>query len=301
MKILFIGNLKSKFIKDDYNILCMDNKVTNIKPIPLISKGILNILKYIKLAKENDIIYSWWLTSYSAVVLGLLANRKVVLVAGGFDCMKLPKIKYGAFNNKDDTSLVNFCSRFASYIIFVSKDLKRHFKNNCKVKVKSEIINLAVDNKEWYEYFKPKNRIYDYISVTVNKFGYNDLVRHLYKGTDLYIQHAIRHPNKKYLLIGCSYKLLASLENKVPKNITCMGYLSSKELLFYYNISKTYIQSSRYESFGITPIEAILCGCNVLLFNKVGILAERNINIKDLTIENRRIKLNKMLNKLVIK
>jgi hypothetical protein len=299
MNVLFVGQLKSKFIKDDFNILSMDNKVTNVKTIPLISKGIFNIFKYIKLAKENDVIYSWWLTSYSAVILGMLAKRKVVLVAGGFDCMKLPTIKYGIFTNCLKAIVVYFDVIFANHIIFVSKDLKKHFKKNCKIDIKNEVINLAISNKEWYD--KGFKRLYDYITVTINVFDKNKMVRHLCKGVDLYVQHALKHPNKCYLLVGCSSLLLSNLEKEVPKNIICLKYLKSKDLLNIYNLSKTYIQSSRYESFGITPIEAKLCGCKVLLFNDVGILSEKGINIKDLTIENRRIKLNKMLNKLVMK
>jgi hypothetical protein len=157
MNILFINKLKSKFIQDDFKILSINHKVTHIDPIFLISKKIFNIFKYIKIAKQNDIIYSWWLTSYFAVILGLLSKRKVVLIAGGFDCMKLPKIKYGAFMSWKTKLIVNFNVLFASHVIFVSKTLKNQFQKNCKIKQKLSVINLGIDNKEWYSIKNLKN------------------------------------------------------------------------------------------------------------------------------------------------
>jgi glycosyltransferase involved in cell wall biosynthesis len=300
MKILFIGNTRSKFINDDYNLLKQDYNVILLPALHLFSKDIFNIFKYLNQARKCDLIYSWWLTSYFSVILGLLTNTKVILIAGGFDCMNLPDIKYGVFTNKSKTRIVNFSSRFTSYIIFVSNNLKGEFMKNSRVINNWSVVNLGFDSKEWY-FLKDTKKVYDYITVTSNTFSTNMRTRHLIKGIDLFVKHALRNPFKKYLLIGCAYKLLVSLEKQVPKNITFKPYSTSKELLMYYNQSRAYIQSSRFESFGCTPIEAMLCGCKVILFNQTGILSEKGIKIEDLTFENRRLKLNKIINKLVNK
>jgi glycosyltransferase involved in cell wall biosynthesis len=280
--------------------LKIDNSVELLPSIGVFSTKIFGIFKYIKLARKCDVIYSWWLTSYFPVLLGLITNKKVVLIGGGFDCGKFPKINYGAFTNKTKTMIVNFSARFTSHIIFVSNNIKHEFMKNSKVRNNCSVVNLGFNSKEWY-HLKDTKKVYDYITVTINSFGKNSKNRHLIKGIDLFIKHAIKNPRKKYLLIGCTYKLLRSLENQVPKNITSKPYSTSKELLIYYNQSRAYIQSSRFESFGCTPIEAMLCGCKVILFNQTGILSEKGIKIEDLTFENRRLKLNKIINKLVNK
>lgn len=56
-----------------------------------------------------------------------------------------------------------------------------------------------------------------------------------------------------------SYPFVTYLEN-VPKN----------KMVYYYKISRLYIQNSIFETFGLAPIEALMCGCNLLISNNIG-------------------------------
>jgi glycosyltransferase involved in cell wall biosynthesis len=49
-----------------------------------------------------------------------------------------------------------------------------------------------------------------------------------------------------------------------PHGVTLLGSLASEELLRVFRESAMYICTSRYEPFGLAPLEAALCGCAVL-------------------------------------
>jgi glycogen synthase len=48
---------------------------------------------------------------------------------------------------------------------------------------------------------------------------------------------------------------------------TMLGTLGSEELLALFRESAIYICTSRYEPFGLAPLEAALCGCAVLAYD----------------------------------
>lgn len=49
-----------------------------------------------------------------------------------------------------------------------------------------------------------------------------------------------------------------------PTGVTFLGSLASEELLRIFSESAMYLCTSRYEPFGLAPLEAALCGCAVL-------------------------------------
>lgn len=50
----------------------------------------------------------------------------------------------------------------------------------------------------------------------------------------------------------------------LPQGVTFLGCLASEELLRIFRESAMYLCTSRYEPFGLAPLEAALCGCAVL-------------------------------------
>jgi len=48
-------------------------------------------------------------------------------------------------------------------------------------------------------------------------------------------------------------------------NIKFLGYISDKDLISYYKKASLFVYPSLYEGFGIPPIEAMSCGCPVLV------------------------------------
>jgi glycosyltransferase involved in cell wall biosynthesis len=50
----------------------------------------------------------------------------------------------------------------------------------------------------------------------------------------------------------------------LPGGATALGLLAENELLTLFRQSAIYLCTSRYEPFGLAPLEAALCGCAVL-------------------------------------
>jgi glycosyltransferase involved in cell wall biosynthesis len=50
----------------------------------------------------------------------------------------------------------------------------------------------------------------------------------------------------------------------LPDGTTALGLLAERELLALFRKSAIYLCTSRYEPFGLAPLEAALCGCAVL-------------------------------------
>jgi len=64
------------------------------------------------------------------------------------------------------------------------------------------------------------------------------------------------------------------------KNVKYIGILSQDEIIRLYNSCDVYIQSSRYDSFGMAPLEAMAAGSTVIVSDRVGMsyLIEHGIN-----------------------
>ena len=52
-----------------------------------------------------------------------------------------------------------------------------------------------------------------------------------------------------------------------------IGMIPHEQILTYMQQSALYIQNSVFETFGIAPLEALLCGCNLLLSCHTGALS----------------------------
>jgi len=49
------------------------------------------------------------------------------------------------------------------------------------------------------------------------------------------------------------------------KNVKCIKPKNDKEIAFYMNKSHIFISTSWWEGFGLPPLEAMACGCAVIL------------------------------------
>jgi glycosyltransferase involved in cell wall biosynthesis len=73
------------------------------------------------------------------------------------------------------------------------------------------------------------------------------------------------------VLVGSRASVFANNELKdltqLQKNIIFIGYLSDDQLARLYNNAKLFVYPTFYEGFGLPPLEAMACGCPVVVSN----------------------------------
>jgi glycosyltransferase involved in cell wall biosynthesis len=81
------------------------------------------------------------------------------------------------------------------------------------------------------------------------------------------IDYAIKHPESTFAISGTSLSTVKvnELENGIPKNIVLLGYLDDSKVKALMTQSKAFILPSYYEGFGLTPLEALSCGAQIIV------------------------------------
>lgn len=70
----------------------------------------------------------------------------------------------------------------------------------------------------------------------------------------------------KFIIAGDSNaKVFKSAGLDVPHNVRLIGYVSDEELMVLYRHASVFVYPSLYEGFGIPPLEAMMCGCPVVV------------------------------------
>ncbi|MED4270806.1 glycosyltransferase family 1 protein [Geobacillus stearothermophilus] len=66
-------------------------------------------------------------------------------------------------------------------------------------------------------------------------------------------------------------KLFAKIKNFENKDFKYLGYVTDSELRTLYENALCFVYPSLYEGFGIPPLEAMLCGCPVIVSNQTSL------------------------------
>lgn len=73
-------------------------------------------------------------------------------------------------------------------------------------------------------------------------------------------------PDVEFIIAGGSNaKVFKSAGLDVPQNARLIGYVSDEELMALYRYASVFVYPSLYEGFGIPPLEAMMCGCPVVV------------------------------------
>lgn len=78
----------------------------------------------------------------------------------------------------------------------------------------------------------------------------------------------------KLVLVGFSgwkNREIMEILKKHKDNIIYKGYVSERELAYIYNRASLFVFPSFYEGFGLPPLEAMACGCPVLVSNRASL------------------------------
>lgn len=262
MKICFIGNLSSPFIKRDYEIL---NKYFNIEIIELPKKK-KEWMKYPFLVKrkvkQTDGVFGWFAGWHTLppVYYSKKYKRKAIIVAGGYDVVYLPEINYGAFTKIKEKIPARYVLEKADLVISISKSNQKELLRKITPKR-----NILIYNGVPIDHFYPEGKK-EKIVLTIGSVNPSNWQR---KGLHQFVEVAQYFTLKgwndtKFVVVG---KIADDMNKKIDNicrkitNITFTGLVSDEDLLKWCQKAKVYLQLSAHEGFGLSVAEAMLCEC----------------------------------------
>lgn len=246
LKILFCGSLKSPFILQDCELL---NKNYTLKTINLdvvqTKKGYILYMWLIMLKSvinifKCDMIYVWFVDypTFPLLVLAKLFRKKSVIIVGGWEVVGYPYIGYGNQLFLVRGAVTRWCLRNADIILTPSNAYKI-ITQALEPYSNIHVIPNAID-KSLCEHPLPDKS--DKIVTALYKLKTNSML----KGIPIFEEVKKQLPYECIIYEGIPHDILMDKLREV----------------------KVYCQLSYTESFGVTNLEAMACGCVPVVTNR---------------------------------
>ena len=255
-KIFFVGNVgkRSTFIDNDYNGL---QKHFEVRPF---KNSLSDIIRNVFWC---DTVYGWfasWRMIYPTIFAKIL-RRKIVVVAGGYDVVNAPEINYGAWTKNPDRWISKFVFKHADLVLPVSKYIQNELLEKLPA-TNTKVIYNGVDTSKFY----PQGGKSDNLVITVGDINWSNLKR---KGIEDFVKTAKYLLDVQFVVIGKAIDdSIDYLMNIATLNVDFVGCVNDAELLAWYQRAKVYAQLSYHEGFGVSVVEAMLCGCIPVITDK---------------------------------
>jgi len=144
---------------------------------------------------------------------------------------------------------------------FIKNQIAKTFHIN---KERISVINLGWEH---FKYIKSDYSIFD---------NYSDLSRPFYfslgslskrKNIRWIVEYAAKHPESLFVISGSSLNTVKvdELSGSIPQNVILPGYLDDGKIKALMTKCKAFIHPSYYEGFGLTPLEALSCGAQIII------------------------------------
>jgi len=157
-------------------------------------------------------------------------------------------------------------SRKAKKIITVSEFSRNEIAETFGV-VPSKI-NVIYNSADHMRSVKSDMTVFSDFPVIAEKpfyFSLGSLSRR--KNIKWIINYALQHPQTLFAISGTSLSVMKvdELKNEIPQNIILLGYLDDAKVKALMEKCKALVLPSYYEGFGLTPLEALSCGTQVIV------------------------------------
>jgi len=96
-----------------------------------------------------------------------------------------------------------------------------------------------------------------------------------HKNFEFILKCAEDNPGQVFVISGGeNKKIFNNQQEKKLENVKYTGYLNDSELLTLYSNCKAFIFPSKYEGFGIPPLEAVITGCKNIILSDIPVFRE---------------------------
>lgn len=111
--------------------------------------------------------------------------------------------------------------------------------------------------------------------LTKNQYYLSVSSRNEYKNQNYIIECAKKYPDETFVIVGGSaFNAFKGIELDVLHNVVLTGYVNADELYSVYKSAKGFIFPSKYEGFGIPPLEAITLGVKHIAVSDIPVFRE---------------------------
>ncbi|HLB69044.1 MAG TPA: glycosyltransferase family 4 protein [Thermoplasmata archaeon] len=250
-RVLVVSNVDAPYVRDDCAILGALGPVEFLR-----YRGRRDLGRLAIASLRSDIIVSWFAIGYAttAVLLGRVLRTPTVVIAAGWDVMALPELNYGALLSKGRARKTRYALEKASVVLAVSASTQEAAQKL----VSREI--LVVPNAVDTNFLRPADLERHNQVITVA--GVDNEVRYRVKGIDILVRVAERMQNVRFVLVGRnSPEWDERLRALAPPNLEIMGFVDRNRIRELYQESRVCFQPSAQESFCVSLVEAMACGC----------------------------------------
>jgi glycosyltransferase involved in cell wall biosynthesis len=284
MKILYIypiysptQKLISQYFLNDQKIMESEHEVRVCEFIYLL--GILkekhlgfflkNLFELFKGVIWCDVTVSWFakLHAFFAVLFCKLMGKKSVIIAGGEEATNthIDGKPYGLYAHPIKKWFAWFMFRFADKIIAVSKYNMKEILENTEVDHrKVHLVYHGFDSN----HFKKIPEI-EKVNLVINVGNINE-ENYSRKGLKTFVESAVFLPDVEFYLVGPALEgdnTFEKLKTIAPQNVVFTGGVYGEDLIKLLCKASVYVQLSKWESFGCSTAEAMLCECVPVVSN----------------------------------
>jgi glycosyltransferase involved in cell wall biosynthesis len=135
--------------------------------------------------------------------------------------------------------------------------------------IKAEKIAVIYNGWDYFKNVKGDYSVFDDFPAISKPFYFSLGSLSKRKNIKWIIEHAAKNPESQFVISGSSINTfkVEELSGSIPPNIILPGYLDDSKVKALMTKCKAFIHPAYYEGFGLTPLEALSCGAQIIIAN----------------------------------